>query len=76
MAQWLELVHGKHEVGGSYPTWANFLYGVEKPQHKMNTIYIYIYIYIYYIYIYIYRMTCCRNFRHDTLSAVFPFFDT
>ena len=38
-------VHGKHEVVGSNPTRANFLYRIEKPKLKMNTIYIYIYIY-------------------------------
>ena len=27
----LEHVHGKHEVVGSNPTWANFLYEIEKP---------------------------------------------
>ena len=31
IAQWLERVHGKHEVVGSNPTRANFLYGIEKP---------------------------------------------
>ena len=41
------VMHGKHEVMGSNPTRANFLYGIEKPYLNMNTIYIYIYIYIY-----------------------------
>ena len=31
IAQWLERVHGKHEVMGSNPIRANFLYGIEKP---------------------------------------------
>ena len=31
IAQWLERVHGKHEVVGSNPTQANFLYGIEEP---------------------------------------------
>ena len=31
MAQWLERVHGKHEVVGSNPTRGNFLYEIEKP---------------------------------------------
>ena len=31
IAQWLEQVHGKHEVVGSNPTRANFLYGIKKP---------------------------------------------
>ena len=31
IAQWLERVHIKHELVGSDPTWANFLYGIEKP---------------------------------------------
>ena len=55
-------MHGKHEVVGSNPTWANFLYAI-----KYIYIYIYIYIYVYihmyilytytyiYIYIYIYK---------------------
>ena len=29
IAQWLEPVHGKHEVVGSNPTRANFLYRME-----------------------------------------------
>ena len=33
-------MHGKHEVVGSNPTQANFLYGTEKPLLNMNTIYI------------------------------------
>ena len=28
--QWLESVHGKHEVVGSNITWANFVHGIEK----------------------------------------------
>ena len=40
IAQWLEHVHGKHKVVGSNHTQANFLYGINKPQLKMNTIYI------------------------------------
>ena len=36
MAQWLERVHGKHEVVGSNPARANFLYGIEKLSSKMN----------------------------------------
>ena len=31
IAQWLERVHGMHEVENSIPTRANFLYGIEKP---------------------------------------------
>ena len=31
ISQWLERVHGKHEVVGSNPTQANFLYGIEEP---------------------------------------------
>ena len=38
IAQWLEQVHGKHEVVGSNPTRANFLYGIKKPYLNMNTI--------------------------------------
>ena len=30
VAQWLECVHGKHEVVGSNPTLANFRYRIEK----------------------------------------------
>ena len=30
IAQWLEQVHGKHEVVGSNPTRANFLHGIKK----------------------------------------------
>ena len=42
-------------VVGANPTPVNFLYGIEKPYLKINTIYICIYIYIYmYIYICIY----------------------
>ena len=38
----------KHEVVGSNPTQANFLFGIEKPLLKINiTIYIYIINYIY-----------------------------
>ena len=40
IAQWLECVHGKHEVVDSNSTWTNFLCGIEKPLLKMNTIYI------------------------------------
>ena len=40
IVQWLQRVHGKHEVVGSNITRANFLYGTEKPWFKMNTIYI------------------------------------
>ena len=31
IAQWLEHVQGKHELVGSNPTRASFLYGIEKP---------------------------------------------
>ena len=34
------LIYGKYEIVGSNPTRANFLYGIEKPQLKMNTIYV------------------------------------
>ena len=37
IAQWLERVHGKHEVLGSNPTRANFLYGIEKPFHFLTS---------------------------------------
>ena len=30
IAQWLERVHGKHEVMGSNSTRANFLYGINE----------------------------------------------
>ena len=44
IAQWLERVHGKHEVVGSHPTRANFLYGIETLAQNEYHIYIYIYI--------------------------------
>ena len=46
-------MHGKHEVVGSNSTRINFLYGIEKPELKMNTIHIgefYIYIYVHILY--------------------------
>ena len=41
IGQWLERVHVKHEVVGSNPTRANFLYGIEKPwiPYKYNHLY-------------------------------------
>ena len=40
IVQWLQRVHGKHKVVGSNLTRENFLYGIEKPWFKINTIYI------------------------------------
>ena len=55
IAQWLQHVHGKHEVEvvGLNPTWANFLYEIKKTFAQNENEYyvcvcnIYIYIYIY-----------------------------
>ena len=51
IAQWLEHVHGNHEVVGSNPIWAKFLYGIPRTlaqieYHLYINIYIYIHIYI------------------------------
>ena len=61
IAQWLQHVHGKHEVEvvGLNPTWANFLYEIEKT-FAQNEYYVYIYILVY-IYFGVYILVRIRN---------------